>query len=93
MSKFKFKPKKDCDKNGNTNGERAARGEQALTVYLDAAGITDLVFASPAEFMAHHLNISVREATARLYQYSPTKHWVDEVHRSGTRLIKREEFA
>jgi len=54
---------------------------------------TDLVFASPAEFMAHHLNISVREATARLYHYPPQQHWMDEMLKTEARLIKREEFA
>lgn len=54
---------------------------------------TDLVFATPAEFMAHHLNISVREATDRLYRYSPQKHWMDQMLRLTTKIIKREEFA
>jgi len=54
---------------------------------------TDLVFATPAEFMAHHHNISVREATERLYRYSPQRHWLAEMMRSGARLIKKEEFA
>lgn len=53
----------------------------------------ELVFATPAEFMAHHHGISVREATERLYRYSPQRHWLTEMLRSGARLITKEEFA
>lgn len=53
---------------------------------------TTLVFATPAEFMAHHLNISVCEATDRLHRYSPLRHWLTEMMRSGAKLIKKEEF-
>jgi len=44
MSKFKFKPKKDCDKNGQTNGLRASRGEYGLTAYRKAAGYAGVKF-------------------------------------------------
>ena len=52
----------------------------------------DLVFASPAEFMAHHHGISEREAMDRLYRYTPQRHWLSEMMRSGAKLIKMEEF-
>lgn len=54
---------------------------------------TNMVFASPAEFMAHHLGISEEEATMKLYDHTPTKHWLDEMLRSGARLITEKEFA
>lgn len=44
MSKFKFKPKKDCDRNGQTNGLRANRGDKALDTYREVAGFAGVKF-------------------------------------------------
>lgn len=47
----------------------------------------DLVFASPAEFMAHHGRIAVEEAQRFLDSYGPERYWWDEMHRDGARVI------
>lgn len=36
--KFKFKPKKDCDGNGNTNEDRANRAAEAVATYAVEGG-------------------------------------------------------
>jgi hypothetical protein len=51
-----------------------------------------LVFASLAEFYAHHAGITVVEATCRLYTYPPIKHWMTEVMKAGAKIIKEEDW-
>ena len=42
---FRFRPRRDCDKNGNTNAARAERAALTLQTYCEAAG-----FRSQDEF-------------------------------------------
>lgn len=68
-----------------SNAHPGARPADLLSLPADET----LVFATPDEFMAHHLGISLDEATQRLNEYQPVQHWRDELCRSGAFLIPK----
>lgn len=50
---------------------------------------TELVFSTPAEFMAHHLRITVDEAARRLKECHPVNHWLREMRDARARVIEQ----
>lgn len=50
---------------------------------LSLPASTEFVFASPAEFIAHHCRMSVAEAEAALEILPPALFWETEMRRSG----------
>lgn len=47
----------------------------------------DLVFASPAEFLAHHMHLPLEVAQLYLHACPPQTHWVREMQRAEARVI------
>lgn len=47
----------------------------------------DLVFASPAEFLAHHKRISIQEAEDLLAITTPADHWEREMQDTKAKVI------
>lgn len=45
------------------------------------------VFASDAEFMAHHTNITLAAADGRLKVRTPMQHWINEMARANAKVI------
>lgn len=54
---------------------------------------SDTVFSSPAQFMAHHLRISVEEAENRLGRRPPSFYWMVEMDDPRAQIVSKEDMA